>query len=407
MIRDYVRLIAEYPRFLAFSTLHMFFSSPGQSFALGVFGPAISAAFVLGSTEFGLLYSTATLVSASLLSLFGPLIDRVNLRIYSAAVGLLMVAALLVTAYAPSTVVLFVGVLGLRLSGQGLMTQIGGVSTSRFFGDRRGKALAVVGTGFALGTAIFPLTLAFLIERFGWQQTLILLAGLVLLVFHSTSFGLLRRTDRFQDPVAPHDAEGGHGSWRRRDVLRQPFFYFAIPVLLLPPFYGTGLVIHLGRLVEYKGWDMKWVASCFIVSAVLGRLGSFCMGPLVERFTARRLYPNFMPPYTIALSVLMTSTHPMAAPVWLGLGGLCFGCHGVAMSSLWAEVFGVRSLGAIGSLASASAVFASALSPVLFGWLLDAGFTIDDLVFSGVVTTVGVSILAHFAPLPGRTPRRP
>jgi MFS family permease len=109
LIRDYLRLIAEYPRFLTFGALHFFFSSPGQSYSLGVFGPAISGAFALGSTQFGLLYSTATLLSAGLLPLVGPLIDRVNLRIYSAVVGLLMVAALLVTAGAPSIAVLFLG----------------------------------------------------------------------------------------------------------------------------------------------------------------------------------------------------------------------------------------------------------------------------------------------------------
>jgi MFS family permease len=404
LIRDYLRLIAEYPRFLTFGGLHFFFSSPGQSYSLGVFGPAISAAFLLGSTEFGLLYSGATLVSAGLLPLFGPVIDRFNLRVVSAAVGFAMIVALLVTSLAPSILILFLGILGLRLSGQGLMTQIGGVATSRFFGGRRGKALAITGIGFALGTAVFPLTVAFLIERFGWQQALVILAASVLFVFLSMSVGLLRRTDSFQHPPA---ISGGDGTtdpqrWRRRDVLRRPFFYFAIPLALLPPFYGTGLVIHLGRVVEHKGWDMTWVASCFVVSAVLGRLGSFCMGPLVDRFTARRLYPWVLVPYAAALTVLMSSTNPWAAPVWLGLGGLSFGLMGVAMGSLWAEVFGVHSLGAITSLASASGVFASALSPVLFGWLLDRGITVDQLVLSGVVLTGFVTLLAYLAPSPNR-----
>ncbi len=276
MIRGYLDLITRYPRFLTFGGLHMFFSSPGQSYSLGVFGPAISAAFAMSSTEFGALYSTATLLSAGLLPLFGPVIDRVNLRVFSAGVGLAMVGALLVTAAAPSLGVLFVGVLGLRLSGQGLMTQIGGVSTSRFFGDQRGKALALVGTGFALGMALFPVTLAFLIERFGWQQSLVILAAFVLLVFVTGSVSLLRTTARFQHPPGATDTTGAQAErWRRRDVLRQPFIWFAMPIFLLPPFYGTGFVIHLGRVVEHKGWSMTFVASCFFVSAVLGRVASF------------------------------------------------------------------------------------------------------------------------------------
>jgi MFS family permease len=402
MFRDYLRLIAEYPRFLAFGCLHQFFSSPGQSYSLGVFGPAISLAFALSSTEFGLLYSTATLLSGTLLPFFGPLIDRVNLRGYSVVVGVLMIVALVVTALAPTLAVLFLGVLGLRFSGQGLMSQIGGVSTNRFFGAQRGKALAVVGTGFALGTAVFPITMAFLIERFGWQQTLIVMAGIVGVVFIPTSIGLLKKTDQFQHPPSSWASEKGEDQqgWTRKEVLRHPFFYFVMPLFLVPPFYGTGFMIHLGRLVEHKGWDMTWVASCFIASAVMGRVGSFCMGPIVDRFSARRLFPYTLLPYAIALTILGTSAHPFAAPLWLGIGGFSFGCMGVAMSSLWAEAFGVYSLGAIASLAGASGVFASAASPVLFGWLLDRGFTIDELILSGVAMTLLVSILAYFAPLP-------
>ncbi len=59
------------------------------------------------------------------------------------------------------------------------MTQIGGVSTTRFFGSQRGKALAIVGLGFSFALALFPMTLAHLIARIGWQQTLMLMAASV------------------------------------------------------------------------------------------------------------------------------------------------------------------------------------------------------------------------------------
>jgi hypothetical protein len=44
---------------------------------------------------------------------------------------------------------------------------------------------------------------------------------------------------------------------------------------------------------------------------------------------------------------------------------------------------------------------------VLFGWLLDRGVSIDQLVLSGVVMTVLMSILAYLAPLPRRSPLQP
>jgi MFS family permease len=263
-----------------------------------------------------------------------------------------------------------------------------------------------VGLGFSFAIALFPMTLAHLITRIGWQQTLMLMAASVLLLFVPGSLALIRKTDRFQHPPARSGGapSGDAVAWTSKDVLRTPFFHFAVPVTLLIPFFSTGLIIHLSKIAEHKGWSLEWTASCFVASAVLGRVASFCVGPLVDRFTARRLFPFVLVPYGFALTVLMVSTHPYAALVWLGMAGLSFGSVSVNMPALWAEVFGVDSLGAISSLVGSAGVFATALSPALFGWLLDHGLDVDLLVLGGVVMAVVVSLLALIAPAPARHP---
>jgi MFS family permease len=406
VISDYIQLIRDYPRFLVFSSLHMFFSGPGQSFSFALFAPSFAAAFALGAGGFGTLYSAATLASAGLLPFFGPIIDRINLRTYSVLVGLVMALSLVMTSAARSLPVLFIGVLLLRFSGQGLMTQIGGISTTRFFGGQRGKALAIIGLGFSFSLALFPVTVAYLIARFGWQNAMLLVAALVVFVFLPSSLGLLKKTDLFQHPPAHAEAttQGEAVSWTRKDVLKAPFFYFAVPIALVIPFFSTGLIIHLGKIAEHKDWSLEWVASCFIASAITGRVGSFGMGPLVDRFTARRVFPFVLVPYVIALTVLASQTHPYAAVVWMGMGGLSFGCVTVTMPALWAETFGIRSLGAIVSVVGSAGVFATALSPALFGWLLDGGLDVDRLILGGVALAVLVSLIGLAAPAPTRHP---
>lgn len=402
MIKDYLKLIKDYPRFLSFSTLHVLFSSPGQSFAFAMFAPSFVAAFGLGAGGFGTLYSIATLISAGLLPFFGPLIDRFNLRICSFFVGLLMIISMITASLAHSIPVLFIGVLCLRLSGQGLMMHIGSVSTSRYFNEQRGKALAVIGFGLSIGLAILPMTLATLIQRFGWQKTLILEALAVLIIFIPCSLILLKKTDSFQHPPARLKSTkvNGEYSLTRIEVLKVPFFYFAIPIALLIPFFSTGLIIHLGSIAGYKGWTLKWIASCFIVSAIFSRIGSFCMGPMVDRFSARKLFPFVLIPYGVGLAILMMNTHPYAAPAWLSMSGFSMGCMSVVMSALWAEEFGIQSLGAITSLVGSMGVFSTALSPILFGWLLDYVLNVDLLLLSGIILTVLISILGFMAPAP-------
>ena len=75
------------PRLLAFGFLLPFASAFGQTFFIGLFGDHLRAAYGLTNASFGLLYSLATVTSAGLLMWLGRLIDRVDLRHYTAAVA--------------------------------------------------------------------------------------------------------------------------------------------------------------------------------------------------------------------------------------------------------------------------------------------------------------------------------
>ena len=313
--KEYLHLLRTYPRYLTFGVLHMFYSSPGQSFCVAIFVPSLTVAFGLSAGGFGLLYSAATLASALLLPLLGPLMDRHNLRIFSVCVGAGLAIGCMLSAAATIIPLLFAGILLLRLCGQGLMTQIAGVATTRFFGDQRGKALAIVGLGFSLGTALFPVSLAFLISIFQWRPTMVLMAVSILLLFMPVSLGLLKKSDSYQQPPRARTESGEPNAkeWTRKDVLKTPFFYFAVPMALLIPFVSTGLIIHIGSIADYKGWSLEWVAACLAVSAITGRIGSFCMGPVVDRYKARSVFPFVLIPYICGLVIPVTRSLPFSS----------------------------------------------------------------------------------------------
>ena len=60
----------------------------------------------------------------------------------------------------------------------------------------------------------------------------------------------------------------------------------------------------------------------------------------------------------------------------MALMGLTHGLHRPFTGSLWAELYGLTSLGTVKALLHACSVFASALSPLIFGYLIDLGFGI-------------------------------
>ena len=57
----------------------VFYSSVGQTFFVGVFGPAIQEEFSLTHTAWGSIYMIGTLASAIVFIWSGPLIDRYRL----------------------------------------------------------------------------------------------------------------------------------------------------------------------------------------------------------------------------------------------------------------------------------------------------------------------------------------
>jgi MFS family permease len=131
--------------------------------------PRLLDEFALNTAQFGGLYAVATLTSAASLPFFGRLIDRVTLRSFSLAVGWGLVAACFLMATAPGVPVLFLAILGLRLTGQGLLSLTASTTMARVFTEGRGKALSVSGLGYPLGEGLLPMAIVLLVHAAGWR----------------------------------------------------------------------------------------------------------------------------------------------------------------------------------------------------------------------------------------------
>ena len=83
-------------------------------------------------------------------------------------------------------------------------------------------------------------------------------------------------------------------------MLRDPRFRLILPALLASPFISTGVMFHQVHLAVTKGWALEWLAACYLGYAGAKVIGSLLMGPLVDRFTAVRLFPMVLPVYALA-----------------------------------------------------------------------------------------------------------
>ncbi len=397
----YLRFARANARFLGFGFIMTFASSVGQTFFIGVFGPAVRAEFGLSHTSWSAIYMAGTLLSAAVLSWTGAQIDRLPLKRYTTLVCVALVIAAAFMAQVPSAAWLVLAIFLLRQTGQGLASHVGTTAMARYFDADRGKAVALAALGFAAGESLLPVAAVLGIAVLGWRASYGAAATLLALCLLPAVWWLLRHHDARHREHLAHlarqssgDATGGATggatgarvgagagarSWSRAEVLRHGAFYLLLPALLAPSFIGTALFFHHLELAAVKGWSAAWITGNYWVYALGTVLASLAAGPLIDRITAVRVLPGFLAPMALGLLVIWGFERAVWALPYLFLLGLTSGIVFTAVTALWAEIYGVRHLGAIRSLVVSLSVLSSALGPLAMGAMMDAGVSVETI----------------------------
>ncbi|MCH8568605.1 MAG: MFS transporter [Balneolales bacterium] len=382
---------------LLFGLLLSFFSGFGQTYFFSLYLPGFQESFGLTSGTFGTFYSAVTLCSALLLPFTGALIDRVNLKYYALTAIVVMALAAATISLSAGLIALFLGILGVRHTGQALMGHISQTTMARYYDHARGKALSIASLGHPFSEAILPVSFALLIAAVGWRTSWLLVSAFVLIAAFLLVPLLLKSADRrglmtisLRDEVANPEVatETSIRSWTRAEMLKDPRFYFVIPAGLASPILMTAFFLYQIPLAESKGWSIEWLAACFVAFAASKSIISLLSGPVIDSLTARRVYPFMLLPMILGFIVLLLGSHPITALFYMLLIGTTEGLSANTKTAMFAELYGVKYLGAIRSTLVSMMVFSTALSPILFGNLLDANINFDHLIMGALALLI-------------------
>jgi sugar phosphate permease len=186
-------------------------------------------------------------------------------------------------------------------------------------------------------------------------------------------------------------------SWTRKEVLKDLKFYSILPAMLASSFIITGIVINQTFIIESKDWEKFAIAKSFMIYSILTVTTLFLSGFLVDKFTSRKIFPLLNVPLLLSLIILIIFDHPNSVFVFMGLMGISNGLTNVLMSSFWAEIYGVNYLGSIKALTGSLMVFSTALATVIFGSLIDIGYSIENIAFlCAIYTAISIIIVLIF-----------
>ena len=366
---------------LLFGLLFTFMSSFGQTFFVSLYVPSLQEEFGLSDGLFSSLYAAATLGSAFTLTWLGRYIDRIRLPVFSSRVMLGFIAALILYSQSYHVVMLVVGLYGVRLFGQGLMTHTSITSMVRIFERNRGKAISLAALGHSAGEAVLPVIFVALIGDIGWRFALLVAAAFVLVMIPISSRLLMKGRGISQKklylPTIRTKAELKGSSPLK--ILRTRALWILAPSNFATASIGTAFLFFQLKLGEDRGWSPEFIGAAFSAYAIGNALSTLLAGWLTDRFTGRKLFPLYLIPFSLGLLALYFGEGNWVYVALVTGIGVSNGFGNTVKNAALGEVYGTRIIGSVRSLFTTIMVFSTALGPVTFGVFLDRGVSFETL----------------------------
>ena len=177
---------------IIFGFIFTFFSSFGQSFFLGIFNPSIRNELSITHGQFGSIYAAATLASSFILIWVGKKIDDIDISRFAFFVILLLGFSCFFFSKISSISFLFIAILLMRFSGQGMMSHTATTTISRYFTKSRGKALSSGWLGLSAAQFILPVLMIYLLTITEWKNIWVGISLVVLIFLPLSSYFLVK-----------------------------------------------------------------------------------------------------------------------------------------------------------------------------------------------------------------------
>jgi len=372
---------------IIFGFIFTFFSCFGQSFFIGLFNSSIRETLSITHGQFGTIYASATLFSSLLLIWIGKKIDDVNVLKFAIFVTILLSFSSFFFSKTSSVAFLFVAIFLMRFSGQGLMSHTASTTISRYFTKSRGKALSIIWFGLSSAEFIMPVLIVYLLTLIVWQDLWVIFSLIVLICLPLASYILVKdvKLDTREGSQNKILKEENIKNWKRIEVLGDYRFYIVSLNMLAMPWIATGVFVYQSFVTNSKGWGEYTIAQSFMSYSIFSVITLIVAGYLIDKFTSRKLLIYMNIPLFLGTLVIIYFDAPQTAFLFLGLVGISNGLANLLGSSTWAEIYGVKYIGSIKALTTALMVFATAFGTALFGFFIDAGFSIEKIAFIAAI----------------------
>ncbi|CAN5793309.1 MFS transporter [soil metagenome] len=392
---------------VAISGLIAFSSGPGQSYGFSVFLDSIIEDTALSRTQVSLLYAIGTGVSAVMVAGVSRLADRFGPRIMAVTVAALMGVACFGMAGAVGTIQFFLAFAALRAFGQGSLPINATLLTATWFVAKRGKAMAIMGLGFAASNAVIPPLGRFLIDTVGWREAYAVLGVMVWVLVIPAVLLFVRNSPEemgLHPDGASHPPEeesrlptiNGPQRDQRRVLSSSTFWLIALP-LAAPSLVVTAIIFHQTSIFEERGLSADVAAFVFPIMAATSAVTAMIAGPIVDRIGPVKVVRFNLLILVVALFYIQIVSSPLLAVLYAVLLGISGGSWQIVSGVTWAHLYGRRGLGRIQGSAVMISITAAAVGPLPLSAMRDLTGDYTVALYAMAVVLIAGAIAIGFA----------
>lgn len=318
--------------------------------------------------------------SAVLAPLLGTLMDRLPLRRLMLAGGLCLAAGYAAISLTTSFTQVLI-VFGVLIAPANVL--IGPVAVtvllSRWFAQKRGRAVGIAIAGISAGGFCFPFIIQAFLDANDWRAALRLLS-LVLLAWTVPAAMLVidRPADRGLNPDGASEPplqtreELARAPISAREVLSDPTFWILAVTVSIVTAGLKGTITNLAPLAIDTGIAASDAAALISVYAACGFIAKLNFAALSDRLGARTLMYVSLAGFSAGMACMTQAAGGYwVIAIGIALTGLFGGLMVPAESYLAPRVFGQRAVGRAMGLLSGTILLAMLATPPIFGLIFD------------------------------------
>ena len=379
----------------------------GSYIAYGVFFPSLLDAFGWSRTTISGAASMAFLLMGLLGILMGALNDRFAPRIIMTVTGIILGGSYLLLSRVNSAwqLYLYFGLLtGIGLSG---IDVIALTTTSRWFAARRGVMTGLVKVGTGAGQLLLPFLAGVCITRLGWRSAYGII-GLIVLVF-IVGAGLLLRRDPAQMGQVPDGRSNPHDgdtTWMESglsfaEALRTGPFWMLGALNLLAVASMFVIMVHIVPHATDLGIATLQAAGILSTIGGVSMLGRLSVGFAIDEIGSRKCMQICLVILIGSFIWLQVARDVGMLYAFAAIYGIAHGGIFTVISPLVAELFGIRSHGALFGIVAFGGTVGGAIGPLLAGLVFDLTRSYH-LIFMALIGLASISLLLALLLKPAR-----